>query len=81
MRTAPVPVVVIAAPMLGAVGLSKGRVKSSMLSRGLVATSAGQPASSSVPRVTKTFLNCEWLRLSSAIFKGVLLPGGEPKFP
>ncbi len=80
MRTAPVPVVVPAALMLGAVDLSKGRVRSSMSSRGLVAMSAGRPASPGVPRVTKTILNCKWLRLSSAIFEGVLLPGGESEF-
>jgi hypothetical protein len=51
-----------------------------MSSRGSVAMSAGRPASSGVPRVTKTILNCKWLRLSSAIFEGVLLPGGESEF-
>ncbi len=53
MRTAPMPVIVLAVPMLGVVGLSKGKVRSSMLSRGSVATLAGQPASFSVLRVTK----------------------------
>ena len=61
MRTAPVPVVVPSAPMFGAVGLSKGTVRSSMSSRGPVAMSAGRPASSGVLRVTKTILNCKWL--------------------
>ncbi len=80
MHTAPVPMVIPVAPGLGAVGSSKGRVRSSMPSRGSVATPAGRPASSGAPRVTKTFSNHKWLRLSSAIFKGVLLPGGEPEF-
>ncbi len=81
MCTVSVPMVVAAAPMLGVVGFSKGRVRSSMPSRGSVATLAGQPASSGVPRVTKTFSIHKWLKLSSEIFEGVLLPGGDPEFP
>ncbi len=81
MCTAPVPRVIPAAPGLGAVDLSRGRVGLSVPSRGSMGRPAGWAASSGVSWVTRTFLNCKWLRLSSAMCKFVLLPGGEPEYP
>jgi hypothetical protein len=81
MRTAPVPRVIPVDSGLRAIDTSRRRVRLSAPSRGSVGTSAGKPASSDVPRVTRTFSNHEWLRFSSAMCDFTLLPGGEPEFP